>query len=103
MATAKEKTDIAYLQRDVAVIKNDIGYMKKSQEELTDIVKGMAFVPIKDFDDLTKRVDSLEKYNFDNRLGTVFAQLLSNKIFTVFAGLLVAAAIYYAVKTGAIK
>lgn len=100
MATQKEKSDIADLQRDVAVIKNDISYIKKGSDNITTILGGFDYASNDRVDDIEVRVAALEKYNFDNRIGTVFAGLLSNKVFTYFVSILIAAAVYYAVKTG---
>ena len=107
MATQKEKSEIAKLQTDVAVIKNDMSYVKKNLDSLSNTVSKLAFAPAS----LEDRVDRLEtevmneikelkQYNFDNRLDTVFAGLLSNRAMTYIIGIIIAAAIYYVVKTG---
>lgn len=100
MTTIKENTAIAKLQTDVAVMKNDIQYIKRTQDEMSAVLKNLAFASQKDLDEAVARIQALEKYNDDNKLGTVLSTMLGNRVFTWFVGLLIAAMLYYLVKTG---
>lgn len=101
MATAKEKNDISELQKNFAVMQNDLSYIKSGQDDLKLQISRMVFVPVSEFQELKKRVIDLEAYNVSNKVGTVFANLFASKAFTFVIGLIFAAIIYYVVATGA--
>lgn len=75
MTTQKENTAIGTLTTDVAVLKNDVSYIK------TDLKKVVDFVD-------------------NNKNGIRTASLLDNKIVTVFIGAIVAAGAIFIAKGG---
>lgn len=46
MATKKEQTEISELQKNVAVMQNDISYIKSGQDDLKLQISKMVFVPM---------------------------------------------------------
>lgn len=107
MTTHKERDDIGALKTDTAVMKKDIGYLVEAVKEIKSDIKAMSFVSIdvynKDHEEIKERVKALEDYNDKNQLGTVFANLISNKGLTLLAAGLIAAAIYVISKGGGVQ
>lgn len=98
MATGKETSDIAKLQRDVAVMQNDLKYIKEGQDEIKKQLEKMNYVSQTDFDkvigSIVADIKELKAYNDDNRVGTVFSGLLANKALAVVVGAIILAATY---------
>lgn len=107
MTTHKERDDIGELKTETAVMKRDIKYLVKSVDNISEQIKSMSFVSLdtynKDHKEIKERVKALEDYNEKNQLGTVFANLISNKGLTLLAAGLIAAAIYVISKGGGVQ
>lgn len=107
MATKPELKAISELQKDVSELKTnqaltqrDVQYIKDGQDDLKQAVQKIVYPSMELFNKLETRVTNLEIENKNNTLGTVFANLLANKAFTLVAGAIIAAALYYVVTKG---
>ena len=104
MATGKETSDIAKLQRDVAVMQNDLKYISKGNDEIKAKIDKMNFVSVGDYDrdqtEVNKRIKALEDYNSENKVGATVANLLGNKGLALLVAALLAAIAYMATKGG---
>lgn len=102
MATANERNEIAKLNTRTAVMERDIKYLVKNVDDLQRLVSSLSFVSQATYDKdmalVNDRLKELEDYNDTNRIGTVFASLLGNRAMTLVVTLLIAAALYIAVK-----
>lgn len=90
----------ANLEKITALMQQDIEYIKKGQDELKDVVNKIVYPSMELFNKLEARVSDLEEENKKNTLGTVFANLLANKAFTVVASAIIGVALWYIITKG---
>lgn len=89
MATAQEKKDIGELRGDVNALKTNVAYIEKNQAVMQ-----------LDISYIKKSAEKMEDFVDANRSGIRTASLLDNKIITVFLVGLVGAGLYVVGKVG---
>lgn len=92
-----QKDDIASLQLDVAVIKNDMKYVRSTLDKLS-VVSQEEFH--REMAEVKKRLDSLEQTRSDNAVGSTFSNLFASKVFGYIIAAILAASLWYIGKVG---